>query len=348
MKKIAVVLFNLGGPDQPETIKPFLVNLFSDPAIIRLPALLRQIVARLIAARRTGVATDMYARLGGRSPILENTQAQASALEKELADIGTTKCFVAMRYWHPFTHETARAVRNFAPDEIVLLPLYPQFSTTTTASSFKSWQEAANAEGLNTPTKIICCYPGEPNFIKAIAQMVRAAYEKARAHGAPRVLFSAHGLPERIVKSGDPYQYQCEKTVAALVTELNIANLDWTLCYQSRVGPLQWIGPQTDEEIKHAGRDKAPLVIVPVAFVCEHAETLVELDIFYCELAAKAGVPYFDRVPTVGTTRAFIKGLADLVRLALHDQRSCISGEGGRLCPSEFSGCFNHGATQTE
>ena len=166
---------------------------------------------------------------------------------------------------------------------------------------------------------MICCYPDEPGFIKTLAENARVAYAKAKNFGSPRVLFSAHGLPEKIVRGGDPYQFQCERTAAALVKELGIEDLDWVLCYQSRVGPLKWIGPSAEAEIERAARDKVPVVIVPVAFVSEHSETLYEIDILFRDLAAQGGVPYFDRMPTVGNRRILSKGLADLVRWALAD-----------------------------
>jgi len=341
MTRIAVVLFNLGGPDCPEAIKPFLANLFNDPAIIRLPWLLRRLAAKLIVAKRLKIAGAIYASIGGRSPILENTQAQAAALEKELAGLGKVKCFIAMRYWRPFAGETARRVKEFAPDRIVLLPLYPQFSTTTTASSLKSWKKAAKSAGIDATTTTICCYPDDPGFVASMAHAARAAYEKAKTFGNPRVLFSAHGLPEKIVKAGDPYQFQCERTAAALVSALGIEKLDWVLCYQSRVGPLKWIGPSTDEEIVRAGKDKVPVVIVPIAFTSENSETLYEIDILYRDLAMHSGVSHFSRVQTAGDVPEFITGLAGLVKCAVENERGCLTASGGRICPAPFSGCCN-------
>jgi len=342
MKKIAVILFNLGGPDGPKAVKPFLLNLFSDPAIIHLPAPLRQTAARLIAGKRAKTARAIYAKIGGRSPILENTQAQAKALAQELADLGEIRCLIAMRYWHPFIEEIARETAAFEPDEIVLLPLYPQFSTTTTASSLKAWEKAARASAIKASVKIICCYPEEPGFIEAMTQAVRAAFEKATSHGAPRILFSAHGLPEKIVRQGDPYAFQCQRTAETLAKKLNLKNSDWVLCYQSRVGPLSWIGPSVDEEIARAGRDRVPVVIVPISFTCEHAETLFELDIFYRDLAVHTGVPYFVRVSTVGAAPLFIGGLARLVRQALAGMQKCPAGAGNRICPPGLTGCVNY------
>ena len=337
MKRTAVILLNLGGPDGQMAVRPFLFNLFNDEAIIRLPKFFRFLTASLISRRREPVARAIYAKLGGGSPILKNTQAQAEALEKML-NTGEEiyKVFIAMRYWHPFAGQTAREVKKFAPDDIVLLPLYPQFSTTTTKSSFDDWHIAAQRNSLIAPVKKICCYPQQTGFIKALATATRKAYDEASAFGAPRVLFSAHGLPEKIIRDGDPYQYQCGLTVEALKRELNIENLDSTLCFQSRVGPLQWITPATNDEVRRAAADKKPLVVVPIAFTSDHAETLVELDIEYRELARLNGAPFYATVPAVGTAPDFIEGLALLVRAAQNQQKTCLSDKGAQLCPDNL------------
>ena len=337
MKKTAVILFNLGGPDNPAAVKPFLFNLFNDHAIIRLPQPLRFMVAKLLAGRRAVIAREIYARIGGRSPILENTQAQAQALEQALG--AGFKCFVVMRYWHPFAAEIVRDVKNYRPDEVVLLPLYPQFSTTTTASSFHAWDKAVCKAGLNLPTKKICCYPTQAGFIGALSGLCRGALEQARAYGNPRLLLSAHGLPEKIVKVGDPYQWQCERTAEALARELGLEKNDWVLCYQSRVGPLKWIGPSTEEEIRRAGRDGVPVVIAPIAFVSEHSETLVEIDIDYRRLALQYGAPFFAYTGTVGTAADYTEGLATLVLEASVQVKACASEGGGRLCVPSLTGC---------
>ena len=313
MARIAVVLMNLGGPDSLEAVRPFLENLFSDPAIIGLPPLLRLPLARLVARRRARVAREIYARIGGRSPLLANTEAQAQALEDELGP--GYRCFVAMRYWHPTSAETAQEVAQSAPDEIVCLPLYPQFSTTTTASSLAAWQNAAVRQGLTCPTYSIRCYPREQGLIEAIAGLVRPVLEAASAGGRnPRLLLTAHGLPKRVVRAGDPYPGQVEQTAAAVIAALGRPGLDWRVCYQSRIGPLEWIGPATDEEIERAGRDRVPLVVAPISFVSEHSETLVELDLDYRRLAEASGVPGYHRVATVGVEPGFIHSLASLVR----------------------------------
>ncbi len=329
MKKIAVILFNLGGPDKSSSVQPFLFNLFHDPAIIRLPQPLRFLIAKLISTRRAPVAREIYAKIGGSSPILKNTQAQAAALEQVLNSSSETqfKTFIAMRYWHPFARETARQVEQFAPDEIILLPLYPQFSTTTTESSFKNWYQVAQKTGLNQPTKSICCYPQDKGFIRAVADKTKQAYGQAKKDGKPRILFSAHGLPEKIVKAGDPYQNQCEQTVEALRRELSIEKLDSVLCFQSRVGPMKWIGPSTDDEVHRAGQDKVPVVVVPIAFVSDHSETLVEIDMEYRALAKECGVPSFACVPTVGIAPDFINGLARLITETIVQKKDCVCGQ---------------------
>jgi len=337
--KIAVVLFNLGGPDNPDAVRPFLTNLFSDPAIISLPAPLRWPLARLIAGRRTPVAKEIYAKIGGASPILPETQAQAAALDAALDRRGhAARSFVAMRYWKPFSAEVACDVKAWGPDRIVLLPLYPQFSTTTSASSLCDWTKAARAAGLAVPVSRVCCYPWNEGFIAAETRLVGEALAARKPGVDYRVLFSAHGLPKRVVAGGDPYQWQVEKTAEAIVKALGMPRLDHAVCYQSQVGPLEWIGPATDAEIRRAGQDGKGVILVPIAFVSEHSETLVELDIEYAHLARAAGVPDYRRVPTVATTPQFIEGLADLVEAALAGEGPATCGS-GRICPAEWGRC---------
>ncbi|MBC8338659.1 MAG: ferrochelatase [Alphaproteobacteria bacterium] len=352
MERLAVVVFNLGGPDNPEAVEPFLFNLFNDPAIISLPGIFRNPLAKLISRRRGPVARDIYAEIGGKSPLLEETQAQAEALKNKLANLaGDVRVFIAMRYWHPFSEEAAREVKAFEPDQVVLLPLYPQFSTTTTGSSLKAWDRAAEAVGLKAPSRAVCCYPFEPGYIRGQAELIRPAIEDAeRQMGGgkrARVLFSAHGLPEKVIARGDPYQWQIEQTSAAvsdaLAEALSRPDLDWAVCYQSRVGPLKWIGPSLEDELKRAGGDGAGVVVVPVAFVSEHSETLVELDIEYRAVAEELGLPAYVRVPALAVQDDFIGGLARMVEgcLGEPDGIVCLVGgeTGGRLCPSNFKGC---------
>lgn len=339
MGKIAVVLFNLGGPDNPRAVRPFLFNLFNDPAIIGAPAPIRYGLAKLLSARRAKVARQIYARLGGGSPLLANTQAQATALGHELADLGEVRVWPAMRYWHPMSEAVAQEIYRYGPDEVVLLPLYPQFSTTTTGSSARAWADAAAKAGLAASTRHICCYPSELGFVYALAELIRPALGRAAGHGRPRVLFSAHGLPRKIVERGDPYQWQVDESAAAVKRELAMADLDATVCYQSRVGPLEWIKPYAKAEIGRAGADRVPLVVVPIAFVSEHSETLVELDVEYRRHAEEAGVPHYERVSTVSTHPAFIAGLARLVRNALARPAGTCSASGGRICPAAARAC---------
>ncbi len=339
-KRLAIVLFNLGGPDTLESVRPFLFNLFNDKAIFRLPQPFRSWLAAFVSKRRAPIAEEIYRHLGGGSPLLSNTEAQASALHAALGGGSNTKLFIAMRYWHPFTAQTVADVQAWTPDEIILLPLYPQCSTTTTASSLDAWQGAARLLGLDAPTRTVCCYPTEPGFIRAMADAIVPALDEAASHGRPRLLLSAHGLPEQVVKGGDPYQFQCERTAEAIVAAIGRADLDWVVCYQSRVGPLKWIGPSTDSEIRRAGAGKVPVVIAPIAFVSEHSETLVEIEIEYRALSAANGVPYFVRVPAVGTARPFINGLARLVNSTLSGKAKISCGVDGRICPPSCKTCL--------
>ncbi len=243
-RRIAVVLFNLGGPDSPAAVQPFLFNLFNDKNIIDLPALFRWPLAKLIAGRRAKAAAAIYRAMGGRSPILPNTERQAAALQAALGDLGEVKVFIAMRYWHPLTEATAAAVKKFAPDEVILLPLYPQFSTTTTESSNRVWRDTAKRLGLTAPQKLICCYPIEPGFVAGVAKVTAAAIARAKAKTtAPiRVIFSAHGLPKKIVDRGDPYVAQVSATVHAVV---RFASSTWRCRngqWRSRAGSGRWNG----------------------------------------------------------------------------------------------------------
>jgi ferrochelatase len=342
--KIAVVLFNLGGPDSLAAVEPFLRNLFSDPAIISLPGFVRRSLARLIASRRAPVAREIYAHMGGRSPIVEETEAQARALETALQASGhQAKCVIAMRYWNPLTAEAVEAVKAFLPERIVLLPLYPQYSTTTTSSSLSEWRKRARRAGLSTPQHEVCCYPFEDGLTGALCELIEVAFRRAKPDLSYRVLFSAHGLPKRIVQRGDPYQWQVERTVQAVLERWRGTPFDHAICYQSRVGPLEWIKPATDAEVRRAGAEGKALIVVPVAFVSEHSETLVELDIEYNKLARESGVPDYIRVPTVRAHPQFIDGLVRLVLAALASPRP-VNCAGGRICP-EGRACGQEGTS---
>ena len=315
-RRVAVVLFNLGGPDSPEAVRPFLFNLFHDPAIIGLPQPLRWLVARLISGGRRKTAQAIYARIGGSSPLVKETEAQRQALSAHLAthrpDLEIA-VVVAMRYWRPFTEAAAKEVEAFAPDDVVLMPLYPQYSTTTTGSSLLAWKKAYQGGGR---VSAICCYPEGGGLIEAHARQIEATMARSEAGAPLRIIFSAHGLPQKIIAAGDPYQQQVERSAAALAKRLGAT--DWRVSYQSRVGPLKWIGPSTIEALEEAGRDKVGVLVVPIAFVSEHSETLVELDIEYRELAHHAGVPVYLRAPAIGVQRTFIAELGAMVEQALN------------------------------
>lgn len=324
MKKIAVILFNLGGPDSKEAIRPFLLNFFMDKNIIRLPYPFRWLLARFIAFKRSWKeAGNGYALLGNKSPLLDNTKAQEKALQDSLNGQETDrsfKVFTCMRYWHPMANDIVQDVKIYNPDHIVMLPLYPQYSTTTTGSSFEDWERAAKKYALKAQFSEIQSYEAHKGFVQASAQNILKTYNELVCEGyeKPRILFSAHGLPESIIKAGDPYQSHCEKSADAIIKALHIEGVDWCLCYQSRVGPQKWIGPDTIDEIKRAGKDHTAVLIYPLAFVSEHIETLVEIEIEYRDLAKESGVPAFKRVETVGTNDLFINGLANLVLDRVH------------------------------
>lgn len=344
-KKVAVVLLNLGAPDDVTSIQPFLYNFFCDKNIISLPMPFRAMLSWFISKRRgPKVAKEVYSHLGGKSPLLENTQAQADALQKILDKNkmhNEYKVFVSMRYWHPMSDEVTYKVKAYHPDEVILLPLYPQFSTTTSFSSITDWKKNAAKAKLEAPTSVIGCYPFDPGFIIASAERVKKAYNTAVKEGETnlRVLFSAHGLPEKVINGGDPYQWQCEETAKQIAAATGIKNLDWQICYQSRVGPLKWIGPSLDEALVKAAEDGCGILIYPHAFVSEHSETLVELAIEYRHEAENLGIDYYMPIKTVGDNDLFIKGLAKLVEDHLGDHQICAAGK-KRLCPKKFTKCI--------
>jgi ferrochelatase len=248
-----------------------------------------------------------------------------------------------MRYWHPMSDACAASVKAWGPDEVLLVPLYPQFSTTTTGSSIVAWEQAAAKAGLAVPTTTLCCFHSDPGFADATAAIVRTAWDKARAELDPavrlRILFSAHGLPESIVTAGDPYQWQVEQSVAHVVERLAIDDLDHIVCYQSRVTPQKWIGPSTEDELERAGHEKVAVLVVPIAFTSEHSETLVELDVEYREEAEKFGVPGYFRAPAQNADPAFIAALANLAKAARGSGRSLCSFAGARQCPKKHRDC---------
>ena len=338
MKK-AVILFNLGGPDKLENVEPFLFNLFNDPAILNLPSFFRYPLAKLIANRRAPIAKKIYEELGGSSPILKLTQEQASALELKLNkddNLSDYKCFIVMRCWHPRAENIVKEVINYGPHEIILMPLYPQYSAATSGSSIKEWNDICAKKNLNVKTSTICCYPTDENFIKAHTAKIIKKIEKLENF---KLIFSAHGLPEKNIKKGDPYQWQVEQSVNKIIKSLNIKDLDWILSYQSRVGPLKWIGPSTEDIIVENSKLGKHIVLVPIAFVSEHSETLVELDIEYKELADKNGCKNYSRVSALGTNEYYIKAMSNLI---INKQNYSFNGElfpPKTQCPNQFKKC---------
>ena len=337
MTKLAVVLFNLGGPDSLKAVKPFLFNLFRDPAIISLPAVARYPLAATIATTRAKTARANYEVMGGASPLLGETQDQAAALEAALAGRSPdlqTRCFIAMRYWEPFAKETAAQVAAFGPDEIVLLPLYPQYSTTTTASSLADWRRVYRGQGR---TRVVCCYPTARGLVEAHARAIRKVWENAGAPANLRLLFSAHGLPQQVVEAGDPYRAQIEATAQAVAARLP-EFADWRVSFQSRVGRLPWLAPYTDDEIRRAGIEGKGVVVAPIAFVSEHVETLVELDRDYARLAREVGCAPYLRARTPGVADAFIDDLARAV-LEATARPSGAAPHGPWRCPAGHAKC---------
>jgi protoporphyrin/coproporphyrin ferrochelatase len=312
MKK-AIILFNLGGPDKIENVEPFLFNLFNDPAILNLPTFLRYPLAKLISNRRAPVAKKIYEELGGASPILKLTKEQSDALEKKLNQTKTEdeyKCFIVMRCWHPRAKNVIKEVQLFKPEEVILMPLYPQYSAATSGSSINEWKDICKKNNYNVKTSTICCYPTDQNFINAHTKEI---VKKIKDLKNFKLIFSAHGLPEKNIKKGDPYQWQVEQSVNKIVQKLSDKDLDWILSYQSRVGPLKWIGPSTEEVIIENSKIEKHIVLVPIAFVSEHSETLVELDIEYKQLADANGCKNYTRVPALGINEDFIKAMSELI-----------------------------------
>ena len=338
MKK-AVILFNLGGPDKLENVEPFLFNLFNDPAILNLPSFFRYPLAKLIANRRAPTAKKIYEELGGSSPILKLTKEQANALELKLNkddNFSEYKCFIVMRCWHPRAEKVVKEVMEYNPKEVILMPLYPQYSAATSGSSIKEWTDICIKNNFKVKTSTICCYPTDANFIEAHTVEIKKKINNSKNF---KLIFSAHGLPEKNIKNGDPYQWQVEQSVDKIVKTLNIKELDWILSYQSRVGPLKWIGPSTEDIIVENSKLEKHIVLVPIAFVSEHSETLVELDIEYKELADKNGCKNYSRVPALGTNINFIKAMSNLI---MNKQDYNFNGDlfpPKIQCPNQFKKC---------
>ena len=334
MKKVAVVLFNLGGPTSLKGVKPFLFNLFKDPDIIRLPNPLRFFLAWLISTLRRKKAENIYAQLGGKSPLNDNTQKQVDALEAKLLDAGVhAKVFMCMRYAPPMTDDVLKAVAEYQPDEIVLLPLYPQFSTTTVKSSLLEWKKACLEKNFHVKTHSFCCFPGENGFIEAYRELLVEHLSHISKEIPIKILFSAHGIPEDIVKEGDPYPFHARISMDTVMDHDLLKKYEYDLCYQSKVGPKKWTGPSLTEAMEVARNEKKGVVIVPISFVSDHSETLVELDIQYKEYAKEMNLVRYSRIFTVSDHPIFIEGLCQMVlgRLAgMKCEKVCSSDK--KMC----------------
>lgn len=306
--KTAVVIYNLGGPCCNTGIQPFLFNLFNDPAIISLPNPFRGWLAKFISSRRMEKATKIYNKIGGGSPILQETYDQASALQKELDKAGDYKVFVYMRYSYPEIPDVVDAVNLYNPDRIITLPLYPQYSTTTTTSSIKQWDEYTGGN----KTVHIHSYETHPDFVNAYKELLLVEYEKVKDKN-PVILFSAHGIPQNRVDKGDPYEKHVNASSNAIIEAAGLKSVEHVVCYQSKVGPLKWLTPATDKVIEQYAKDGRAIILLPVSFVSEHSETLVELDMDYKDMALELGAASYNRVSTVRTNKEYIKCLKDLV-----------------------------------
>jgi protoporphyrin/coproporphyrin ferrochelatase len=320
-KRVAVVLFQLGGPDSPEAIEPFLFNLFSDPDIIDFPfaRLARPVMARLIASRRARKVQEHYASIGGKSPLRELTERQGVALEAELRKTMDARVFVAMRYWHPLTEEAVRQVLADDFDELVLLPLYPQYSRTTTGSSLNEWERkypAAAGKRVLAPMLVREFYDFAP-YLDSVVENINEGLTRFGAGEDVHLVFSAHGVPVSVIEAGDPYQAQIEATTKLVMERGRWRNPHWQ-CYQSRVSPGRWLRPmlhETLQEIAAGATDPKSrrVLVVPIAFVSEHVETLSEINIEARALAARLGLGQFEVMPALNDSPAFIRALAGLV-----------------------------------
>ena len=334
---LAVVVMQLGGPDSLDAVEPFLANLFNDPDIFDFPfsRLARPALARLVASRRARHVREHYAAIGGKSPIRELTESQARALERELVKSASrpARVHVAMRYWHPLTEEAVEQVSRAGCRELLLLPVYPQYSKTTAGSSLNEWRRQSQARGLGSiPTRVVGAFYDHPLYLDAVIEKINEGLMKflppasSRSHTAGQTIyvaqavpqdvalvFSAHGLPLSVIAAGDPYQCQIEATVR-LVMERGAWKNPHVLCYQSRVGPGRWLAPTLRDTLRDlAARGARRALVIPISFVTDHVETLAEIDIEARALAHRLGIEHFELMPALNDSPTFIRALADLV-----------------------------------
>lgn len=312
----AVVLLNLGGPDSLEAVEPFLFNLFSDPDIFNLPLgfLLQKPFAKIISRRRAPEAAKGYEAIGGKSPILDYTRAQAQLLGQRLVQEGNYSVHICMRYWHPMADQVVAELKQQGIERVVLLPLYPQFSNTTTGSSFNDFRKYCQRHNYQPEIIRIEKWFDQPGYHQAIAGAIRKSAGELPDTNPENIelLFSAHGLPRKLVEKGDPYQSQIEQTYSAVHQLLGWPHTQ--LCYQSRVGPLEWLKPYTEDVIRDKGKAGAKQMLVyPIAFVSDHVETLFELGIEYRDVAAEQGIDHYKVVPALNNDPLLIEVLAQLV-----------------------------------
>ena len=322
MGRVGVLLLNLGGPDRLEDVGPFLFNLFSDPEIIRIPfSFLQRPLAWFISTRRTKTSQENYRQIGGGSPLRQITESQAHALQERLLQLGQeARIYVGMRYWHPFTEEAIAKIKLDRIERLVILPLYPQFSISTSGSSFRLlqrlWVEDPKLEQIEYT--VIPSWYKQPSYLQSTAQLIAQELQQFALPDSVHIFFSAHGVPRSYVEeAGDPYQQEIEDCTSLIMQTLNRPN-PHTLAYQSRVGPVAWLQPYTEDAIKELGAQGVKdLLVVPISFVSEHIETLQEIDIEYREIAEHSGIHNFRRVPALNTHPLFIEAMADLVLQAL-------------------------------
>ncbi len=330
MGRVGVLLLNLGGPDQLKDVGPFLFNLFSDPEIIRIPfTRLQKPIAWFIATRRTKTSQENYRQIGGGSPLRHITEAQAQALQEKLLQMGqVAQVYVGMRYWHPFTEEAIASIKRDRIERLVILPLYPQFSISTSGSSFRLlqriWLEDPKLEQIEYT--VIPSWYKQPRYLQAMTELIAQELQQFANPDSVQIFFSAHGVPRSYVEeAGDPYQQEIEECTALIMQTLNRPN-PHTLAYQSRVGPVEWLQPYTEDAIQELGaQDVKDLLVVPISFVSEHIETLQEIDIEYREIAEHSGIHNFRRVPALDTHPLFIEALAELSVEALNSPNLKLS-----------------------
>jgi ferrochelatase len=335
-RRVGVVLFQLGGPDTLEAIEPFLYNLFCDPEIIDFPfaRIGRKPLAKFISRTRARKVQHHYATIGGGSPIRRNTEQQARALESELARQGVdARCFVAMRYWHPFTREAIEQIERAGCESVVLLPLYPQYSSTTTGSSLNEWRRLFQDR---LPSHCITDFYRNTMYLDAVVEKVEEALRRFSRPDTPEIIFSAHGVPVSVIESGDPYQRHIEETVQLLMDRGGWANRH-RLCYQSKVGASKWLQPSLHRTLRDLAEEKVREVcIVPVAFVSDHVETLGEIDHEAREEAAQLGIQQFEMSGGLNDSPTFIRALGQIVMDAMQTDIAEADGQANGMSVAEL------------